>query len=96
MKKILPIVIILALAVMVICFAACGNDTVDDTLTSMSNEITSIMDDATTLGDELREDLTDMSDNFTDESYSENDLTDEDMSGTSDLTDKDTTTVTNP
>ena len=67
MKKFFPIVLILALAVLVICFAACGNDNVDNTLTSLSNEMTSIMDDATTLSDNLDEDLTDMSDMLTDE-----------------------------
>ena len=51
MKKLLPIILILVLAVFVMCFVACGNDTnMDNTLTSMSNEMTSIMDDMTTLG----------------------------------------------
>ena len=85
MKKFLPIILILALGVLVLCFAACGNDTVDDTLTSMSNELTSIMDDATTLGDALEEDMTDLSDALTDENSAGNDLTDDNMSGTSDI-----------
>lgn len=62
MKKLIPIILILALAVILMCFVACGNDTADDTLTSMSNEMTSIMDDMTTLGEELEEDMTDLSD----------------------------------
>lgn len=90
MKKFLPIILVLALAAAVLCFTACGNDTVDDTITSMSNELTSIMDDATTLGDELEEDLTDMSDMLTDESTSENDITDENISGTSDTAEENT------
>lgn len=90
MKKFLPIILVLALAVLVLCFAACGNDTVDDTLTSMSNELTSIMDDATTLGDGLEEDMTDLSDALTDE----NDMTDENISDTSDSTAESTTADT--
>lgn len=89
MKKFLPIILVLALAVLVLCFAACGNDTVDDTLTSMSNELTSIMDDATTLGDALEEDMTDMSDMLTDEAS-----TDENLSDTSDSTTENTTADT--
>ena len=66
MKKLLPIILILVLAVIVMCFVACGNDTnMDNTLTSMSNEMTSIMDDMTTLGEELEEDMTDLSDEMT-------------------------------
>ncbi|MBO5936708.1 MAG: hypothetical protein J6V06_02190 [Clostridia bacterium] len=87
MKKFLPIILIIALAVMVMCFAACGNNTADDTLTSMSNEMTSIMDDATTLGDALEEDMTDLSEELTGESANGNDLTDENMSGMSDVSD---------
>ena len=94
MKKFLPIILVLALAVLVLCFAACGNDTVDDTLTSMSNELTSIMDDATTLGDGLEEDMTDLSDALTDENPSENDMTDENISDTSDSTAESTTADT--
>ena len=94
MKKFLPIILVLALAVLVLCFAACGNDTVDDTLTSMSNELTSIMDDATTLGDALEEDMTDLSDALTDENPSENDMTDENISDTSDSTAESTTADT--
>ena len=90
MKKFLPIILVLALAVLVLCFAACGNDTVDDTLTSMSNELTSIMDDATTLGDGLEEDMTDLSDALTDE----NDMTDENISDMSDSTAESTTADT--
>lgn len=94
MKKFLPIILVLALAVLVLCFAACGNDTVDDTLTSMSNELTSIMDDATTLGDALEEDMTDLSDALTDENPSENDMTDENISDTSNSTAESTTADT--
>lgn len=70
MKKFLPIIIIIALVAVILCFAACGNNNVDDTITSMSNEMTSIMDDitsdmngvtdGTTSG--LFEDTTDLSD----------------------------------
>ena len=65
------------------CFAACGNKTMDDTITSMSNEMTSVMDDATTLGDALEEDMTDLSEALSDENA--NDLTDENMNGMSDI-----------
>ena len=85
MKKLLPIILILVLAVIVMCFVACGNDTnMDNTLTSMSNEMTSIMDDMTTLGEELEEDMTDLSD----EMRPTGDLTD-----TTDLSDVSDTTV---
>ena len=84
MKKFLPIILIIALAVMVMCFAACGNNTVDDTITSMSNEMTSIMDDATTLGEALEEDMTDLSEELTDMTAQGSDLTDEDMEGAAD------------
>ena len=80
MKKLLPIILIIALAVMVMCFAACGNSTMDNTLTSMSNEMTSIMDDATTLGDALEEDMTDLSQELTDGITEDNPITDKDMS----------------
>lgn len=86
MKKFLPIILIIALVAIVMCFAACGNNTVDDTITSMSNEMTSIMDDATTLDDALEEDMTDLSQELTD-----NDLTDENMSGMSDVSDTSST-----
>jgi hypothetical protein len=91
MKKLLPIILIIALAVIVMCFAACGNNTVDDTLTSMSNEMTSIMDDATTISEALSEDMTDLSQELTDENIADNDLTDENMSGISDVSDNTST-----
>ena len=85
MKKFLPIILIIVLVAIVMCFAACGNNKVDDTLTSMSNEMTSIMDDATTLGEELKDDMTDLSEALTDENSMGNNLTDENMTGASDL-----------
>ena len=85
MKKFLPIILIIVLVAIVMCFAACGNNKVDDTLTSMSNEMTSIMDDATTLGEELKDDMTDLSQALTDENSMGNNLTDENMTGASDL-----------
>ena len=84
MKKLIPIILILVLAVIVMCFVACGNDTMDNTLTSMSNEMTSIMDDATTLGEALEEDMTDLSDAMT---------TTDNLTDTTDLTDMSDTTV---
>lgn len=80
MKKFLPIILIIALAVMVMCFAACGNNTMDDTVTSLSNEMTSIMDDATTLGDALEDDMTDLSQELSDGMTEDNTITDENMS----------------
>lgn len=65
MKKFLPIIIIAALAVMILCFAACGNDTMDDTMTSVSDELTSMMDDLTTIDDSLSEDMNDITDDMT-------------------------------
>ena len=66
MKKLLPIFIILALVAVILCFAACGNGTVDDTITSMSNEMTTIMDNITSDISEaesnLFEDTTDLTD----------------------------------
>lgn len=64
MKKFMPIIIIAALAVVILCFAACGNDTMDDTMTSVSNELTSIMDDATTLDEALSEDMNELTDDM--------------------------------
>lgn len=88
MKKFMPIIIIAALAVVILCFAACGNDTMDDTMTSVSNELTSIMDDATTLDEALSEDMNDMTsisdileEDMTD--LSDNDTTDENLNSTS-------------
>ena len=66
MKKFLPIIIIIALVAVIICFAACGNNTVNDTITSMSNELTTIMDDLTSIPDtsvtDMTDDTTDLSD----------------------------------
>ena len=84
MKKLIPIILILVLAVIVMCFVACGNDTMDNNLTSMSNELTSIMDDATTLGESLGEDMSDLSDAMT---------TTDNLMDTTDLTDMSDTTV---
>ena len=66
MKKFLPIIIIIALVAVILCFAACGNNTADGTITSMSNELTSIMDNITSdmsqAESNLFEDTTDLSD----------------------------------
>ena len=66
MKKFLPIIIIIALVAVIICFAACGNDTADDTVTSISNELTTMMDDLTSVPDtsvtDMTDDTTDLSD----------------------------------
>ena len=66
MKKFLPIIIIIALVAVIICFAACGNNTIDDTITSMSNEMTTIMDNLTSIPDtsatDMTTDMTDLSD----------------------------------
>lgn len=66
MKKFLPIIIIIALVAIVLCFAACGNNNIDNTITSMSNEMTTIMDNLTSetdgTTDKLFEDTTDLSD----------------------------------
>ena len=71
MKKLLPIIIIIALVAIVLCFAACGNKTMDNTITSMSNEMTTIMDelssDMNNMTDSMFEDTTDLTD-FTDNS----------------------------
>ena len=76
MKKFLPIIIIIALVAVILCFAACGNNNVDDTLTSMSNEMTSIMDDITsdtiTSQSSIFEDTTDLSDITDDSDLSDN------------------------
>ena len=85
MKKFLPIILIIVLAVIVLCFAACGNNTMDDTITSINNEITSMMDDATTIGEALKDDMTNLSEELTDNNNLGNDLTDENMSGIPDV-----------
>lgn len=86
MKKLLPIVIIIALVALIFCFAACGDDTIDDTITSMSNEMTSIMDDITSDLSEaesnLFEDATDLSDDITDNTADDNGI----VESTSDTT----------
>ena len=61
MKKLLPIIIIIALVAVIFCFAACGNNNIDDTITSMSNEMTSIMDDITS--EMTTTDMTELTDN---------------------------------
>ena len=79
MKKFLPIIIIIALAVVILCFAACGDKTMDDTITSMSNEMTTIMDNLTSIPEASGTDvtnMTDMTDNITDNSGIGNDTTD--------------------
>ena len=79
MKKFLPIIIIIALVAVIICFAACGNESIDDTITSMSNEMTTIMDDLTSIPDASGADMTDMTDvtdDITDNSGVGNDTTD--------------------
>lgn len=63
MKKLLPIIIIIALVAVIFCFAACGNNNIDDTITSMSNEMTSIMDDITS--EMTTTDMTELTDNST-------------------------------
>lgn len=81
MKKFLPILIIAALVAVILCFAACGDKTMDDTITSMSNEMTSIMDDITSdisqAESNLFEDTTDLSD-ITDTSDSTTDIVPDD------------------
>ncbi len=57
MKKTASIVLIIALFALVLCFAACGNNTAEDNITSMENNMTSMLDDATTLMEELSSDL---------------------------------------
>ncbi len=60
MKKTISIALIIALVGVVLCFAACGGGgEVDDLSTSQQGEMTSMMDEATTLMDELEEDLSD-------------------------------------
>ncbi len=86
MKKFLPIIIIIALAVVILCFAACGNDTMDDTITSVSDEMTSMMDDMTTVDEALSEDMSDMTEDMT----SASDTGAEDMSDMSDTSGSDT------
>lgn len=76
MKKFLPIIIIIALAVVILCFAACGDKTMDDTITSMSNEMTTIMDNLTSIPETSGTDVTDMTDDITDNSGLGNDTTD--------------------
>lgn len=62
MKKLLPIIIIIALVAVIFCFAACGNNNIDDTITSMSNEMTTIMDNLTSIPDTSATDMTDLPD----------------------------------
>lgn len=62
MKKLLPIIIIIALVAVIFCFAACGNNNIDNTITSMSNEMTTIMDNLTSIPDTSVTDMTDLPD----------------------------------
>ena len=62
MKKLLPIIIIIALVAVIFCFAACGNNNIDNTITSMSNEMTTIMDNLTSIPDTSVTDMTDITD----------------------------------
>lgn len=60
MKKTVSIALIIGLVALIFCFAACGNNNVQDNVTSMENGMTSILDDATTLMEELSTGLDDM------------------------------------
>ena len=68
MKKLLPIIIIIALVAVIFCFAACGNNNINDTITSMSNEMTTIMDNLTSIPDTSATDMTDLTEDMTDNS----------------------------
>ncbi len=57
MKKTVSIAIIIALVAVVLCFAACSGKDMEDNLTTAMDEISSAIDDATTLGEALDEDL---------------------------------------
>lgn len=88
MKKFLPIILIIALVAVIFCFAACGDDTIDDTLTSMSNEMTSIMDDMTSQPDTTDNSLFDDATDNTGSSGADNNTNDVTggPTGTSDTT----------
>ena len=57
MKKITSILTVIALAGVMLCFAACGEKAKED-MTTVENEITSMMDDATSMAEELADELT--------------------------------------
>lgn len=72
MKKTLSIALIIALVGVVLCFAACGGGGNVDDLSTTAGEMTSMLDEATTLMDEMEEGLSDM---FGDDETTEEDTT---------------------
>lgn len=72
MKKTLSIALIIALIGVVLCFAACGGGGNVDDLSTTGGEMTSMLDEATTLMDEMEEGLSDM---FGDDETTEEDTT---------------------
>ncbi|MBQ7296046.1 MAG: hypothetical protein IJW86_07620 [Clostridia bacterium] len=58
MKKTVSIALIIGLIAVILCFAACGGGGNVDDMSTTNGEMTSMLDEATTLMDELEEDLT--------------------------------------
>lgn len=58
MKKITCVLTVIALAGVMLCFAACGGETAKQDMTSAEDEITSIVDDVTSMAENLGDMLT--------------------------------------
>ena len=57
MKKTVSIALIIGLIAVILCFAACGGGGNVDDMSTTQGEITSMLDEATTLMDEMEEEL---------------------------------------
>ena len=95
MKKITCVLTIIALAGVMLCFAACGGETAKQDMTSAEDKITSMVDDVTSMGEQLGDMLTENG-NVTD-STEENlleSIADDMTKDTTDVTDETDVTVT--
>ncbi|MBR2893161.1 MAG: hypothetical protein IKB94_04835 [Clostridia bacterium] len=83
MKKSLSIAVIIGLIAVMLCFAACGGGGEVDDLSTTDGSMTSMLDEATTLMDEIEEGISDImgDDETTDEMTTDEVTSDEGTTG---------------
>ncbi|MBQ4348412.1 MAG: hypothetical protein IJC79_02195 [Clostridia bacterium] len=83
MKKSLSIAVIIGLIAVMLCFAACGGGGEVDDLSTTDGSMTSMLDEATTLMDEIEEGISDImgDDETTDEMTTDEVTSDEEATG---------------
>lgn len=83
MKKSLSIAVIIGLIAVMLCFAACGGGGEVDDLSTTDGSMTSMLDEATTLMDEIEEGISDImgDDETTDEMTTDEATSDEGTTG---------------